>query len=115
MKRLVWWLLAAVLLAASCTDGRMVVVNGDEVIVTLKARKKYLIFPINDSSPQTQLNFKCGEEDIFGHAIEMYLATDSAQFYVPVDISDYRGKKIDIYVGKAQAEWFGVTALRQSN
>lgn len=115
MKRLALWLLAVALLAVSCNEGRTVVVNGDQVVVTLTAKKKYLIFPIHDSSPQTQLTFKCGDEDIFGHRIEMYLATDSAQFYVPVDISDYRGKRIDIYIDKAQAEWFGVTALRQSN
>ncbi len=115
MKRLAFGLLAAVLLAVSCNDGRMVAVNGDQVVVTLKAQKKYLIFPIHDGAPQTQLTFKCGEEDIFGHQIEMYLATDSAQLYVPVDISKYRGKKLDIYIDKAQAEWFGVTALRQSN
>lgn len=64
----------------------------EQNIVTLKAEKKYLLLPVQDSAPEGKIYIVVNNRHT-GSGINVRLAREKVDYYVPLDLSAYKGKE----------------------
>ena len=77
--------------------------------------KNYLLFPIQEDAPEIRVDIKeQGVPDSFSFSY-MRLADTSIDYYVPVDISQYKGKKLAVFFEYIERGYVALADIKQSD
>ncbi len=83
--------------------------------INLTAEKDWLLIPASDKGPVASLEIFRQGENILGAAQLINPATDSADYWIPVNISEHRGKDLKIKIECEEAIDAVLNAIRQSD
>lgn len=96
--------LLAIALGLSLTvqgaENRVVVKHlaNEQNIILLDSLKKFLLLPVQENAPEGKVNIVVNNELQLGQNINVRLAREKVDYYVPLDLSAYQGKTISIDV-----------------
>ena len=90
-------LLCTVASAASDHGIRVRHFSNEQNIIELRPVHRYLLLPVEDSAPEGRLFF-VQDNTVSGPGINVRLARERIDYYVPLDISEYRGGNLQIDV-----------------
>ena len=68
----------------------------EQNIVTLKTEKKFLLLPVQDNAPEGKVYIIKNNQSILGQSINIRLAREKVDYYVPLDLSAHTGDNIAI-------------------
>ncbi len=107
MQRINFFILptALLLLAPSCGNG-----GGS---VSFDASEDWLMIPASDNGATVTLRILADGENILGEAQTIRLATGSADYNIPVDISAYRGKELTLSIDGARKSDLSLSGIQQ--
>lgn len=94
--------LLAIALGLSLTvqgaENRVVVKHlaNEQNIILLDSLKKFLLLPVQENAPEGKVNIVVNNELQLGQNINVRLAREKVDYYVPYDISAYAGQDISI-------------------
>ncbi len=71
--------------------------SNEQNIIELRPVHRYLLLPVEDSAPEGRLFF-VQDNTVSGPGINVRLARERIDYYVPLDISEYRGRNLQIDV-----------------
>ena len=71
--------------------------SNEQNIIELRPVHRYLLLPVEDSAPEGRLFF-VQDNTVSGPGINVRLARERIDYYVPLDISEYRGENLQIDV-----------------
>lgn len=66
-------------------------IANDMNILTINEINKYLLLPIQESAPEAKINVLINNKNIYDTSINVRLARENVDYYVPFDISEYSG------------------------
>lgn len=98
-------LLPALLLLCSCGNSS----------VEVDVAKDWLLIPASDKAPAATLTISCDGTNILGQPQLINPAADSADYWIPVDISDWKGKTLEINISDASGSDLALSGIRQSD
>lgn len=96
--------LLAIMLGLSLTaqgvENKVVVKHlaNEQNIVVLDSVKKFLLLPVQENAPEGKINIIVNNEFQLDQSINIRLAREKVDYYVPLDLSAYAGKTISIDV-----------------
>lgn len=96
--------LLAIALGLSLTvqgaENRVVVKHlaNEQNIILLDSLKKFLLLPVQENAPEGKVNIVVNNEFQLEQNINVRLAREKVDYYVPLDLSAYQGKTISIDV-----------------
>ena len=70
----------------------------EQNIILLDSVKKYLLLPVQENAPEGKVNIVINNELQLEQNINVRLAREKVDYYVPLDLSAYQGKTISIDV-----------------
>lgn len=70
----------------------------EQNIILLDSAKKYLLLPVQENAPEGKVNIVINNELQLEQNINVRLAREKVDYYVPLDLSAYQGKTISIDV-----------------
>ena len=76
--------------------------------------KKYLLLPIEDNAPETTVQLLVNGEKI-GTAQNIRLARTHIQYWLPLSVEAYKGKKISLVFGQATKSDIGINQIKPSD
>lgn len=76
--------------------------------------KKYLLLPIEDNAPETTVQLLVNGEKI-GIAQNICLARTHIQYWLPLSVEAYKGKKISLVFGQATKSDIGINQIKPSD
>ncbi len=76
--------------------------------------KKYLLLPIEDNAPETTVQLLVNGEKI-GIAQNIRLARTHIQYWLPLSVEAYKGKKISLVFGQATKSDIGINQIKPSD
>ena len=76
--------------------------------------KKYLLLPIEDNAPETTVQLLVNGEKI-GIAQNIRLAKTHIQYWLPLSVEAYKGKKISLVFGQATKNDIGINQIKPSD
>ena len=76
--------------------------------------KKYLLLPIEDNAPETTVQLLVNGEKI-GTAQNIRLARTHIQYWLPLSVEAYKGKKISLIFGQATKSDIGINQIKPSD
>ena len=82
-------------MAESSIDVRHLV--SEQNILQIKEAKKYLLLPVQDNAPEGKIYFVINNQTV-GSVINIRLAREKVDYYVPLDLSAYVGKDLSLDV-----------------
>lgn len=87
-------------LAVQGAENSMVVrhLANEQNIILLDSVKKYLLLPVQENAPEGKVNIVINNELQLEQNINVRLAREKVDYYVPLDLSAYQGKTISIDV-----------------
>lgn len=87
-------------LAVQGAENSMVVrhLANEQNIILLDSVKKYLLLPVQENAPEGKVNIIINNELQLEQNINVRLAREKVDYYVPLDLSAYQGKTISIDV-----------------
>lgn len=87
-------------LAVQGAEDSMVVrhLANEQNIILLDSVKKYLLLPVQENAPEGKVNIVINNELQLEQNINVRLAREKVDYYVPLDLSAYQGKTISIDV-----------------
>ena len=68
----------------------------EQNIVVLDTVKKFLLLPVQENAPEGKVNIIVNNQFLFVQSINVRLARERVDYYVPLDLSAYAGKTISI-------------------
>lgn len=68
----------------------------EQNIVVLDTVKKYLLLPVQENAPEGKVNIIVNNQFQLDQSINVRLARERVDYYVPLDLSAYAGKTISI-------------------
>ena len=71
--------------------------SNEQNIIELRPVHRYLLLPVEDSAPEGRLFF-VQDNTVSGPGINVRLARERIDYYVPLDISEYHGENLQIDV-----------------
>ena len=80
-------------LAESAINVRHLV--SEQNILQIKKAKKYLLLPVQDNAPEGKIYFVINNQNV-GSVINIRLARERVDYYVPLDLSAYEGKDLSL-------------------
>ncbi len=105
MKNIVKWLFAAAApmlccIAALASDGGIRIRNlaSEQNIVEISSARKYLMLPVQDNAPEGKVFIVDADACHYGPAMNIRLARERIDYYVPLDLSAFMGKSVKIDV-----------------
>lgn len=87
-------------LSAQAAEGNFTIKHlaNEQNIITLKAGKKFLLLPIQDNAPEGKVYIVMNNHSMSGQSMNIRLAREKVDYYIPLDLSAYIGKNISIDV-----------------
>lgn len=87
-------------LAVQGAENSMVVrhLANEQNIILLDSAKKFLLLPVQENAPEGKVNIIINNELQLEQNINVRLAREKVDYYVPLDLSAYQGKTISIDV-----------------
>ena len=82
--------------------------------LTYDISKKYLLLPIEDNAPETTVQLLVNGEKI-GIAQNIRLAKTHIQYWLPLSVEAYKGKKISLVFGQATKSDIGINQIKPSD
>ena len=73
-------------------------VNEQNIVLIKDSESKYLLLPVQENAPEGKVNIVVNNELQLGQNINVRLAREKVDYYVPLDLSAYQGKTISIDV-----------------
>lgn len=73
-------------------------VNEQNIVSVKDSESKYLLLPIQDSAPEGKIYIIVNNQSQLGQSINVRLARERVDYYVPLDLSAYKGKDIAVDV-----------------
>lgn len=73
-------------------------VNEQNIVLIKDSESKYLLLPVQENAPEGKVNIIVNNEFQLGQNINVRLAREKVDYYVPLDLSAYQGKTISIDV-----------------
>ena len=83
--------------------------------VEMTAERDWLLIPASDRGPVASLAILSDGKNILGEAQLINPAPDTADYWIPVDISDYRGRQLEIVIDSEESPEAALSAIRQSD
>lgn len=83
--------------------------------VKMKAKKNYLLIPSQNHGPEASLAINVKDSNILGENQVIELASERIDYWIPVDISSYKGKRLEVLISPVDKESAYSGTLRQSN
>ena len=71
--------------------------SNEQNIIELRPEHRYLLLPVQDSAPEGRLFF-VQDNTVSGPGMNIRLARERIDYYVPLDLSEYRGESLQIDV-----------------
>lgn len=71
-------------------------VNEQNIVLIKDSESKYLLLPVQENAPEGKVNIVVNNELQLGQNINVRLAREKVDYYVPYDISAYAGQDISI-------------------
>lgn len=96
--------LLAIVLGLSLTvqgaENRVVVKHlaNEQNIILLDSLKKFLLLPVQENAPEGKVNIIVNNEFQLEQNINIRLAREKVDYYVPLDLSAYQGKSVSVDV-----------------
>ena len=82
--------------------------------LTYDISQKYLLLPIEDSAPETKVQLMVeGKEE--GVAMDIRLAKTHIEYWLPLPVDAYRGKKISLVFGQTMKGDMGISQIKPSD
>lgn len=85
----------------------------EEYDMALTLDKRYVIIPVQDSAPDSRVSVAVGGETVL--SMDVRVARDAVDYYVPVDLGMYKGERADIKFGNVWEDSKGITGITQSD
>ena len=76
----------------------------EQNIIVLDQAKKFLLLPVQEDAPEGKINVIIDNEAQLGQSINIRLAREKVDYYVPLDLSAYAGKTFSVDVTGVPAE-----------
>lgn len=73
-------------------------VNEQNIVLIKDSESKYLLLPVQENAPEGKVNIVVNNELQLGQNINVRLAREKVDYYVPLDLSAYQGKTISLDV-----------------
>lgn len=70
----------------------------EQNIIVLESAKKFLLLPVQENAPEGKINIVINNESQLDQSINVRLARERVDYYVPLDLSTYVGKTVSIDV-----------------
>ena len=67
-------------------------------LISINKAKKYLLLPIQENAPEAKLNILANNGNIYQTGLNVRLARENVEYYVPFDLSDYEGRDVTIEI-----------------
>jgi fructan beta-fructosidase len=87
----------------------------DYLSIHVKASRKYLLIPSSNNGEVSRLSIMADGRNILGVPQDFTLASGSSDYDIPVDISAYKGRELDIVVTSVDDRDLSVTGIKQSD
>lgn len=97
-------LITSTLLILSCTTG-----NTIGFLVT----EKYILVPVTDDDPATIVQLSVNGKDI-GQPMHIHISQAKIDYWIPIDVSEYKGKKVALTFESLKMPDFGISQIKQS-
>lgn len=65
-------------------------------ILRFKAEKNIVLLPVQDNAPEADVYVVCDNEQ--GNSVKVRMARENVDYYVPFDVSPYKGKEISLCI-----------------
>lgn len=87
-------------LTVQCAENSMVVKHlaNEQNIILLDSVKKFLLLPVQENAPEGKVNIIVNNEFQLEQNINIRLAREKVDYYVPLDLSAYQGKSVSVDV-----------------
>ena len=82
--------------------------------LTYDISQKYLLLPIEDSAPETKVQLMVEGKEV-GVAMDIRLAKTHIEYWLPLPVDAYRGKKISLVFGQAMKGDMGISQIKPSD
>ena len=70
----------------------------EQNIISVKNTSNYLLLPVQDNAPEARVITVTADNEPVGVAANVRLAREKVDYYVPLDLSDYRGDDVTVQV-----------------
>ena len=114
----VWCAMALGLsLSAQGMESKLMVKHlaNEQNIVVLDSVKKFLLLPIQDNAPEGKVNIVINNEVQWAQSMNVRLAREKVDSYVPVDLSAYAGQHVSIDIAGMPASSLCWKELKMSD
>ena len=97
MTRYLMPLLCCLLMAVSCGQAMQESLDADgNYAVTLKAQKQFILIPSSYAGKPSKMDLEVGGASVFEYVQDVTLAKDAIDYWIPVDVSAYKGSKVTL-------------------
>ena len=80
---------------------------------TFEAKDKYLLIPVEDQAVENSVQFSVDGNPI-GEPMTIRIAQNKIDYWVPIDIESYKGKKVTLSFAVAKTTDMGLAEIKQS-
>ena len=93
-------IMLGVALTAQGVENKFVIrhLANEQNIIVLESAKKFLLLPVQENAPEGKINIVINNESQLDQSINVRLARERVDYYVPLDLSAYVGKTVSIDV-----------------
>lgn len=97
-KRALLALMLGFSLAALGGENKVIVKHlaNEQNIITLDSVRKFLLLPVQENAPEGKVNIVVKNEAQLGQSVNVRLAREKVDYYVPLDLSAYAGQNISV-------------------
>ena len=109
-------MLFCALLAISCGHSMRESIDSDgNYSLTLKAKNTYLLLPSSYAGKPSKMDLEVGGASVFEYVQDVTLAEGAVDYWIPVDISSYKGKTVTLRLTGVEASDIVNGGVRQSD
>jgi len=105
-------LIALLLLNISCKTQDNSAEN--HLVVDYEVESSYLLIPIEEKAPEIRISLTISDS-IIESAIDVHLAVDKIDYWVPLDLKKWKGKKVTITYSGVKEAFLGINKVKQAD
>lgn len=88
--------------------------DGNPITLNYSIESSYLLIPISDNSPETQVNIKVSSKHI-NETYNIRIAQNKIDYWIPLKVNDYKGKKISLTFTNFKGTKSNIDKIKESD
>ena len=100
-------------LAVACEQPAQNKLANDSYMYTIEVQQKYLLLPIENEATEVKMQLLV-ENTPIGEPINIRIAQNQIDYWIPIEIEAYKGKKLTLSFNEAQNARMGFSKIKQT-